>query len=76
MDIHDIHSHRDQLNGDGDMKIKLNARMSDNNCPKWSNGLRFVQWSMNSTYHKIVKNTPYRVLSSNQAQVWTELKNP
>ena len=45
----------------GDMKLKLTARMRDNS-PKWNIGLRIVQWSINSTYHEAVKTLYTRPL--------------
>ncbi|XP_064118942.1 KRAB-A domain-containing protein 2-like [Macrobrachium nipponense] len=52
--------------GNGDMKLKLMAWIRDNICAKWSYGVRFVQWAMNSSYHEAIKMTPYQALTGNK----------
>ncbi|XP_066984700.1 KRAB-A domain-containing protein 2-like [Macrobrachium rosenbergii] len=52
--------------GNEDMKLKLMAWIRDNNCAKWSYGVRFVQWAMNSSYHEAIKMTPYQALTGNK----------
>ncbi|KAI6660088.1 KRAB-A domain-containing protein 2-like [Oopsacas minuta] len=42
----------------GDMKTQLMAWMRDNNTSKWSYGIRFVQWSMNTSYHEAIGILP------------------
>ncbi|XP_066964305.1 uncharacterized protein [Macrobrachium rosenbergii] len=52
--------------GNGDMKLKLMEWIRDNNCAKWSYGVRFVQWAMNSSYHEAIKMTSYQALTGNK----------
>ena len=44
------------------VKDSLIAWMRDNGCLKWTCGLPFVQWGMNSSYHKAIKMAPYRAM--------------
>ena len=40
----------------------LTARMNDNDTNKWSDGLPFVQFAKNTTYHKGIRQCPYEAL--------------
>ena len=50
----------------GDMKNQLMAWMRDNNTSKWSYGIRFVQWSMNTSFHETIGMEPYKALTGNK----------
>ncbi|XP_064097650.1 KRAB-A domain-containing protein 2-like [Macrobrachium nipponense] len=54
--------------GNGDMKLKLMAWIKDNNCAKWSYGVRFVQWAINSSYHEAIKMTPSQALTTEELE--------
>ncbi|XP_043491623.1 KRAB-A domain-containing protein 2-like [Polistes fuscatus] len=45
-----------------DIENMLSIWMQDNNSSHWSEGLRFVQFMKNSTYHFGIKKTPYEAL--------------
>ena len=49
-----------------DMKNQLMAWMRDNNTSKWSYGIRFVQWSMNTSFHETIGMEPYKALTGNK----------
>ena len=36
--------------------------MRDNETASWTNGLRFIQWSLNTTYHEAIKMHPYQAM--------------
>ncbi|KAI6646941.1 hypothetical protein LOD99_9035 [Oopsacas minuta] len=42
------------------------AWMRDNNTSKWSYGIRFVHWSMNTTYHEAIGMEPYKAMTGNR----------
>ena len=50
----------------GDMKNQLMVWMRDNNTSKWSYGIRFVQWSMNTSFHETIGLEPYKALTGNK----------
>ncbi|KAI6649664.1 KRAB-A domain-containing protein 2-like [Oopsacas minuta] len=50
----------------GDMKTQLMAWMRDNSTSKWSYGIRFVQWSMNTSYHEATGMEPYKAMTGNR----------
>lgn len=45
-----------------DVENMLRAWLKDNNSTNWSLGCFFVQWQKNSSYHRIIKRTPYKAL--------------
>lgn len=45
-----------------DIQSMLNTQMNDNNTNKWSDGLPFVQFVKNKTYHKGICQSPYQAL--------------
>lgn len=47
------------------VKSKLAAWMRDNKTPKWTFGVRFVQWQLNSSYHEAIKMSPYQAFFGN-----------
>ena len=51
--------------GNGSLKPKLQSWMRDNTA-SWSIGCRFVEWSMNSTYHEAIRMEPYKALTGNK----------
>ena len=48
------------------MKSQLMAWMRDNNTSKWRYGIRFVQWSMNTSFHETIRMEPYTALTGNK----------
>ena len=46
----------------GDITIMLKMWMIDNNSPKWSIALPFVQLQKNNSLHRIIKLSPYEAL--------------
>lgn len=44
------------------LKDSLVAWMRDNKTSKWSHGLLFTQWAMNTTYHEAIKCEPYKAM--------------
>ncbi|XP_055924524.1 KRAB-A domain-containing protein 2-like [Argiope bruennichi] len=45
-----------------DIQNMLTAWMNDNNTNKWSEGLPFVQFAKNTTYHEGIRQSPYEVM--------------
>ncbi|KAI6655319.1 hypothetical protein LOD99_2154 [Oopsacas minuta] len=45
------------------MKTQLMAWMRDNNTSKWSYGIRFVQWSMDTSYHEAIGMESYKAMT-------------
>ena len=45
-----------------DVENMLRAWCHDNNSKKWSIGCLFVQFQKNSSYHRIIKRSPYRAM--------------
>jgi hypothetical protein len=41
----------------------------ENQCKKWSNGLRFVQFQKNSCHHRVLQHSPYSVLFGQEPKV-------
>ena len=62
--------------GNGSMKLKLQSWMRDNNTASWSVGIRFVQWSMNNTYHEAIHMEPYKALTGNKPRCGLATKLP
>lgn len=48
--------------GNGSLKESLTAWMRDNNSQKWSLGLFFVQWTLNTAYHEATLVIPYKAV--------------
>ena len=48
--------------GNNPLKDSLTAWMRDNNTSRWTHGLLFVQWSLNTTFHDAIKIIPYKAL--------------
>lgn len=44
------------------LKDTLTAWLRDNNTSKWTQGLPFSQWALNTTYHEATKTIPYETL--------------
>ncbi|KAI4459926.1 ribonuclease h superfamily [Holotrichia oblita] len=40
----------------------LKTWIKDNNSTKWTEGCYFIQWQKNSSYHRIIKQSPYKAL--------------
>ncbi|XP_055944438.1 uncharacterized protein LOC129975400 [Argiope bruennichi] len=45
-----------------DIQNMLTAWMNDNNTNKWSEGLPFVQFAKNTTYHEGIRQSPYEAM--------------
>ncbi|GFQ84123.1 KRAB-A domain-containing protein 2 [Trichonephila clavata] len=45
-----------------DIYNMLTAWMNDNNTNKWSEGLPFVQFAKNTTYHEGIRQSPYEAM--------------
>jgi hypothetical protein len=43
--------------------------IGENQCKKWSNGLRFVQFQKNSCHHRVLQHSPYSVLFGQEPKV-------
>jgi hypothetical protein len=52
-----------------DVKDMLIAWLGDNNSTNWPTGLKFVQFSKNSSYHTGIKQTPYKALFGSEPRV-------
>lgn len=59
-----------------DIKVKLTAWMRDNHSTRWSFGIRFVQWTMNSSYHETIKMSPYKALTGNEPRCGLKTRLP
>lgn len=44
------------------LKESLTAWMRDNNSQKWSHGLLFVQWALNTSCHEATRVIPYKAV--------------
>ena len=53
----------------GDIKDMLTAWLEDNQTADWSMGIKFVQFSKNSSYHCGIKRSPYEALFGTRAKV-------
>ena len=62
--------------GNSSMKLKLQSWMLDNNAAFWSVMIRFVQWSMNNTYHEAIHIEPYKSLIENKPRCGLATKLP
>lgn len=54
-----------------DIENMLTSWMHNENCAKWTDGIRFVQMMMNGTYHSAVKSCPYEALFGCKMKVGT-----
>jgi hypothetical protein len=45
-----------------DIQNMLTAWMQDNDSNKWSEGLPFIQFAKNTTYHEGIRQSPYEAL--------------
>ena len=52
-----------------DIKDMLIAWLGDNGSTDWPTGLKFVQFSKNSSYHSGIKQSPYKALFSDEPRV-------
>ena len=50
------------------MKDSLTAWMRDNNCSKWSIGIKFVQWQMNTSYSEAIGMEPFKAMFGQSAR--------
>ena len=59
----------------GDIKGMLTAWLMDNNTVKWSEGLKFVQFSKNRSFHTGIKQSPYEALFGSKPKVGLSTSN-
>ena len=59
-----------------DLKKKLQIWMKENKSTNWSKGVRFVQWQMNTIYHRVIRGTPYNALFGNSPRCGIANKIP
>lgn len=52
-----------------DVKDMLIAWLGDHDITDWTTGLKFVQFSKNSSYHTGIKQTPYKALFGNDPSI-------
>lgn len=52
-----------------DVEDMLRAWMIDNNTTKWSEGLRFVKFQKNNSFHTGIKQSPYRAMFGREAKL-------
>jgi hypothetical protein len=45
-----------------DVKEMLATWLSENNSTQWSEGLRFIQFQRNRSYHRVIGQSPYKAL--------------
>ena len=45
-----------------DVKEMLATWLSENNSTQWSEGLRFIQFQENRSYHRVIEQSPYKAL--------------
>ena len=45
-----------------DVKEMLATWLSENNSTQWSEGLRFIQFQKNLSYHHVIEQFPYKAL--------------
>jgi hypothetical protein len=45
-----------------DVKEMLAIWLSENNSTQWSEGLRFIQFQKNRSYHRVIEQSPYKAL--------------
>lgn len=55
--------------GNRDVEDMLVAWMEDNNCTKWSEGLRFCQFQKNNSFHSGIKQSPFEAMFGRRATV-------
>ncbi|GFW64191.1 uncharacterized protein TNCV_708961 [Trichonephila clavipes] len=60
--------HKAQLKGPIRRYIELTAWMNDNDANKWSEGLPFVQFAQSTTYHEVIRLSPYEAMLSVKAK--------
>jgi hypothetical protein len=48
----------------------------DNNCPKWSVGIRFVEWHMNTSYSEAIGMEPFKAMFGQSARQGLKSKLP
>ena len=66
----DIHIVRNQFEGlNCDIKDILIAWLGDNHCEDSPNGLRFVQFQKNSSYHSGIKQSSYMALFGTEPRI-------
>jgi hypothetical protein len=44
------------------VKEMLATWLSENNSTQWSEGLRFIQFQKNRSYHRVIEQSPYKAL--------------
>lgn len=52
-----------------DVEAILACWQKDNNCTKWSEGLRFVQWQKNTRHHSGIGRSPYEAFYGQKPQL-------
>ena len=59
-----------------DVEVKLACWMRDNNSTKWSEALRFIQYSKNRCHHSGIGRTPYEAVFGIPPRAATTLAFP